>query len=132
MPYALILAGIILTVAGVRNTYATLYSLLEGDFTGTNSFVWWTLSILAIGSVGYVPTMRPLANSFLALVLIVLVISNSKNGVGIFQEFTNAIKAPIPAAPVAKPAQASATSSTSPLSSALSAGMNVLGFLPGL
>lgn len=101
MPFALILAGIVLTVAGVRSTENALFSLLKNDFVGTPSFVWWTLSILAIGSVGYLPGMRQLANAFLALILIVLILANNKDGKNVFSEFFNTFKQPIPAAPVA-------------------------------
>lgn len=97
MPYALIIAGVILTVAGVRNTQAALYSLLSSDFTGNKSFIWWTLSILGIGAIGYVEDLKGLANAFLALILIVLILANK----GVFQQFTDALKNPIPAAPVA-------------------------------
>jgi hypothetical protein len=96
VPFALIIAGIILTVAGVRNTQGALFNLLEGDFTGNNSFIWWSLSILVVGTVGYVPSTRQLANAFLALILIVLFLANG----GVFQKFTDALKAPIPPAPV--------------------------------
>lgn len=95
MPYALIIAGIVLTVAGVRNTQGTLFSLLKNDFTGNNSFIWWSVSIIAIGAVGYVQETRKLANAFLALVLIVLILANR----GVFQQFVNALKAPVPNAP---------------------------------
>jgi hypothetical protein len=120
MPYALILAGIVLTVAGVRNTQATLYTLLEGDFTGPHSFVWWTLSIVGIGAVGYAPALRTFANYFLALILIVLVIANK----GVFEQFTNALKNPIPAA---TPASASAsTSSGNTVKNPLATGQSLL------
>lgn len=101
MPYALIVAGIILTVAGVRNTQGALFGLIGGDFTGPRSFIWWSLSIVGIGAVGYVPSTRGLANAMLALILIVLVLANK----GVFAQFTAAIKGPIPPAPT--PAKAS-------------------------
>lgn len=109
MPYALIIAGIVLTVAGVRNTQGTLFTLLKNDFTGSNSFIWWTISIIGIGAVGYVPDLRKLANAFLALVLIVLLLANR----GVFQQFVNALKAPVPNAPV--PANTNETTPANPL-----------------
>lgn len=96
MPYALVIAGIVLTIAGVRNTHRALFSLLSNDFTGNNSFIWWALSILGIGAIGYVQNLRPLANAFLALLLIVLILANK----GVFQQFTQALKNPIPPAPI--------------------------------
>lgn len=102
MPYVLVIVGIILTVAGVRNTHTALFSLVAGDFTGSKSFVWWTISILGIGAVGYVEDLRKLANYFLALIFIVLVLSNK----GVFAQFIAALKNPIPPVPVAGTAAA--------------------------
>lgn len=101
MPFALLIAGIILTVASVRNTQGALASLLKGDFTGQNSFVWWAVSVLIIGSVGYVEQLKQLSHYFLALILIVLVLAKYKGGQNVFEEFIAALKGPIPSAPVA-------------------------------
>lgn len=92
MPYALVIIGLLLTVAGARGSQGDLYALLKGDFTGNQSFIWWTISILAIGSLGYLPKMRGVANSFLVLVFLVLILSNSKGGKGVFQNFVDAVK----------------------------------------
>ena len=88
MPYALIAIGLLLTIAGARNKQGDLFALVKGDFTGNQSYIWWAVSIIAIGSLGYVKTTRPLANSFLALILVVLILHNS----GVFAKFTDAIK----------------------------------------
>lgn len=112
MPFALIIAGIVLTVAGVRSTEGALFSLLKNDFTGQQSFIWWTLSILAIGSVGYLPGMRQLANAFLALILIVLLLTINKSGQNVFANFFAAFKN-IPPAPVGGVVAASNDNSSS-------------------
>jgi len=88
MPYALVIVGLLLTVAGARGTQGDLYALLKGDFTGNKSFIWWAVSILLIGSLGYLPKMRPVANSFLVLVFLVLILSNK----GVFDNFISAVK----------------------------------------
>ena len=122
MPYALIIAGIVLTVAGVRNTQSTLYSLLAGDFTGSKSFIWWTLSILGIGAVGYVEDLKGLANAFLALILIVLILANK----GVFAQFTAALKGAIPAAPTGGTATTpSSSTGLQPLAPIQSGGVTV-------
>lgn len=96
MPYVLILVGIVLLVAGVRNTQGMLYAQLLKDFSGNDSFIWWAVSIGAIGSAGYInDDMRRLSNAFLLLILIVLVIHNR----GVFAQLTAALKNPIPPAP---------------------------------
>ncbi len=88
MPYALVLFGLLLTIAGARNTQGDLFTLLKGDFTGNRSFIWWTISIIGIGSLGYIPATKKLANTFLALVFVVLILSNK----GVFAQFISAIK----------------------------------------
>lgn len=88
MPYALILFGLLLTIAGARGKQGDLFTLLKGDFTGNRSFIWWSISIVGIGALGYIPTTKKLANTFLALVFIVLILSNR----GVFAQFTAAIK----------------------------------------
>ncbi len=92
MPFALIIAGLILTISGARGTQSDLFTLLKGDFTGDKSFIWWAISILGIGAVGYIKPLKPLSNVFLALVLVVLVLANSKDGKGLFSKFNDAIK----------------------------------------
>lgn len=95
MPFAFIIVGIVLTITGVRGTSQQLLKLVKGDLTGTNSYLYWIVAILVIGSVGYVPTLKPLSRAFLILVLVVLVLREGKtsaSGGGFFQEFTAALK----------------------------------------
>lgn len=79
MPYALLVMGAVLLVAGIRNTYGQLWSLVEGDFTQQGGFLAWVAAIGVIGALGYVPKLKPLSIALLTLILIVLVISH--NGV---------------------------------------------------
>jgi hypothetical protein len=88
MAYALLIAGLLLTVAGVRNTHHDLFGLIQGDFAGPNSFIYWLAAIAIIGGAGYVDTLEPLSTAFLALVLIVLVLNQ---GTGIFDKFRSAL-----------------------------------------
>lgn len=89
MAYVLIFIGLLLTVAGVRNTQDDFYTLLKGDFTGQNSFIYWLAAIAIVGGLGYIPSLKPLSNAFLILILIVLVL---KNGTGLFSQLTNALQ----------------------------------------
>lgn len=90
MAYVLLIVGLMLTIAGVRNTHHDLFALVEGDFAGPNSFIYWLAAIAIVGGAGYVETLEPLSTAFLTLVLIVLVL-NQKN-TGLFQNFTNALQ----------------------------------------
>jgi len=94
MPFAFLISGLVLVAAGVRGTSDKLLKLLTDDLWGTNNFAYWVISILIIGSLGYIDQVRPFSRALLALVLIVLILSNSKDGGGggLFVEFQTAIK----------------------------------------
>lgn len=88
MPFVLILAGAVLIVAAVRNTQQSLFFLLANDLTGQNNFVFWILSILVIGAIGYIPKLKPLSDGFLILVILVLFL---RKGTGFFAMFNKQI-----------------------------------------
>lgn len=95
MSFALLIIGITLIVAAVRNTQDTLVSLVVGDFSGDGNFVYWVVALLLVGSIGYVPRLKPLSDGFLVLILLALILSRGdpkKNiGGGFFKQFTDAI-----------------------------------------
>jgi hypothetical protein len=76
-----------MVITGVRNTYGDFASQLKADFTGPGNFTYWVASIGAVGAVGYVDKLRPFANMFMALIIIVMVL---KNG-GVFDKFRAAL-----------------------------------------
>ena len=82
MPFVLILVGVVLVVASVRNTTDVLFSQVKGDFTGPNNFTYWLASILIIGAIGYIKPLQPLSRAFLVLVVVVLVLSHG----GLFEQ----------------------------------------------
>jgi hypothetical protein len=79
MPFALILIGLILVITAIRGTSKQFFDSLKEDFTGPNNFVLWIMAIFGLGMLGYVKPLKPLSDSFLALVLIVMTINN-RNG----------------------------------------------------
>jgi len=83
MPFALIIVGVVLLVSSVRNTQQDLYTLVKGDFTGPNNYLYWLVSILIIGALGYIEVLRPISRMFLALVIIVLFLSHG----GVLEQF---------------------------------------------
>lgn len=93
MPYALILIGAILLVAGIRGTYGDLWALFKGDFTGTNSYLTWVAALAVIGGIGYIPKLKPLSIALMTLLLLVIVISRK----GIFDKLQQYVTAGIPA-----------------------------------
>lgn len=98
MPFALVIIGLILIVTGVRDTYAALGTQLQQDGP---QFVKWALAIVAVGLLGYVQKLRTFSNTFMALILIAMVLAASKRGQDFFSLFTKQVNA----AP--KPAQQS-------------------------
>ena len=90
MPFAFIIVGLVLLVAGVRGTNGQLTTLVKGDITGTNNFIHWILAILLIGSLGYIKKIQPLSRIFLVLIIIVLFLSNK----GVFASFNSQLFSP--------------------------------------
>lgn len=88
MPFALLVIGAVLLVAGVRNRQDDLYTLVKGDFTGQHNFIFWFVAIMVIGSVGYIKPLKPLSNIFLVLIVVVLILANKG---GFFSQFTQQI-----------------------------------------
>jgi len=107
MPFALVTIGLIMVITGVRNTYGDFASQLRSDFTGPGNFTFWVASIGAIGALGYVETLRPFANMFMALVIIAMVL---KNG-GVFDKFKSALTSG-PVSPTLAPQQQSSVGNT--------------------
>jgi hypothetical protein len=94
MPFALLMIGIVLVIAGIRNTQDDLFALVKGDFTGQANFIYWVISILIIGAVGYVPKLKPVSTGFLVLVILVLFLKRGDPkgvGGGFFEKFTAAL-----------------------------------------
>jgi hypothetical protein len=89
MPFALVIVGVILLIAGIRGQIGNLASLIKSDFTGSGNYIYWVVAILAVGSVGYVKKLQPISDAFLALVLIVLMLANK----GFFAQFMSGLSA---------------------------------------
>jgi hypothetical protein len=91
MPLLFLVFGILLVVTGIKNTSADMFRLLGNEFTGRDgkpSFVPWLIAIFAVGSIGFVDKLKPIANAFLLLIMVVLVLVNR----GFFSEFSTAFK----------------------------------------
>lgn len=96
MPFLFIIVGLVMATAAVRNSVADdkntkdagLATLLKNDFTGQNNFIYWVLSILVIGAIGYIKPLQSISRAFMLLVVIVLFLSNQ----GVFSKFNAAIE----------------------------------------
>lgn len=109
MPFVLIIAGVVLIISAVRNTQQQLFYLLALDFTGPHNFIFWFLSILLIGAIGYIPRAKPLSDGFLILVILVLFL---KKGTGFFDMFQRQIGGTVTATPKVSASGTSQSSSS--------------------
>jgi hypothetical protein len=73
MPALLIVIGVVLAVAAIRNSQGNLGTALETDLPG---FFKWALAIGAVGGAGYVPGFQTVSRWMLGLILLVLVLTN--------------------------------------------------------
>lgn len=96
MPFALIIVGLLLVVAAVRNTVTDngqqkgLTTLVKGDFTGQNNFIYWTVSILIIGALGYIESLKSFSRIFMALIVVALFLKGDQ-GQSFFSNFQSAL-----------------------------------------
>ncbi|MGC9293474.1 MAG: hypothetical protein ACP5EP_12275 [Acidobacteriaceae bacterium] len=87
MPFALIIVGTVLLVSGLLGNGKKLAALLQSDFTGSDSFLYWIAVILILGALGYIEKLRPLSRVFMGLVILVLFLSDG----GFFSKFFGGI-----------------------------------------
>ena len=88
MQFALIFIGLVFVVTGVRGTQNELAEELRDDLVGSGNFIYWVISIMLIGSLGYIDALRTFSRYFLALVLLSIVLANR----GFFDNFMKAIQ----------------------------------------
>lgn len=89
MAFALLIIGITLIVSAVQNTHEDLLTLVVGDFSGPNNFLYWALAIFVVGSIGYAKSLKPISTGLLIIVVLALFLSKDRGG--FFKMFTEAI-----------------------------------------
>jgi hypothetical protein len=78
-----LLIGIVIIVAAVRNSQGALFTALETDVP---KFVVWAAAIIAVGTIGAVPGLKPASRYLLALVVVVIIVNNYAKLVKGFQD----------------------------------------------
>lgn len=79
MPLFILFVGILLTVVGINGKIPEFVGLVKDDFRPAGNiagFHIWILAIFVVGSLGYIRSFKPVANAFLALLIIVMLLSN--------------------------------------------------------
>lgn len=80
MPFFFVFVGVLLIITGVKDTYVALGKEVADDFSGKQNFFTWVMALGSVGALGYVEKLRPFTNAFMVLILIAMVLSNSKRG----------------------------------------------------
>jgi len=113
MPFVFLIVGLMLIVIGARNQQGNAVTLLQSEFTGTNSFVEWLIAALIIGGLGYIKPLKPVSDAFLGLMILVMIIANQNSG-GLFAQFEAALQntSPTPDPPSSSATQTSAVGTT--------------------
>jgi hypothetical protein len=73
MPFILLLIGAVIAIAAFNNTQGDLAAELETDVP---PFLKWALAIVGVGALGWIPGFQLISRWLLALVLVVLVLTN--------------------------------------------------------
>lgn len=84
MPFLLLLIGAIIAIAAFNNAQGTLATELEQDVP---AFLKWGLAVTAVGAVGWIPGMQTISRWLLALVMVVLFLTNYQQIFAGFQSF---------------------------------------------
>jgi len=91
MPIFFLIVGVLLIVVAINDKISDLGGLIKEDFrpsANQPAFPVWIMAIFVAGSLGYIKAMRPVANAFLALIIISMFLSNR----GFFNQFKSAIE----------------------------------------
>lgn len=87
MPFALIIVGSVLLIVAVRNRVKPFFTQAAADITNGGNFKGsygaWAIALLIVGVVGYLPSLQKFSRVFLVLIVIAIVLSQSKNGGGL-------------------------------------------------
>jgi len=92
MPIFFLLVGALLIIVAVNDKMSELSGLIKDDFRpstgGVPGFPIWIVAIFIAGSLGYIKELRPVANAFLTLIIVSLILSNR----GFFAKFKSSIE----------------------------------------
>lgn len=80
MPFALVFAGFLMVLTAAKDTYASFGKQVASEFQGKQSFTVWLFVLAVAGAVGYVDQLRAPSRAFMALIIISMLLANSKRG----------------------------------------------------
>jgi len=80
----ILLIGVILIIAAIRNSQNDLFAALAQDVP---AYIIWGAALFAVGAIGFIPGLKPVSRALLALIIVVLVLRNYKAILAGFQNF---------------------------------------------
>lgn len=90
MPFLFIAIGSSLVLSGIVGNPSDFFQLVFNDFEGSGSgstvqhgYIYWVIAIIVLGLLGYVESLKGLSRTFVALVIVVLLLHNQ----GFFSQF---------------------------------------------
>lgn len=89
MAFALLALGFLLFMAAYQNNVALLGKQLASDMLGGKGFLVWIVALFIVGALGYSDNFKSLSRTFLALILVVVFLSNK----GFFSKLTGLVYA---------------------------------------
>lgn len=82
MAFLALLIAVVLIVSAIRNTHGDLLGALGQDVPG---FVVWGAAIFGVAAIGFIPGLKPVSRGLLALIFVVLVLTNYRQIIGGFE-----------------------------------------------
>jgi hypothetical protein len=117
MPFITIIIGAIIAIVAFRGTHGDLAAALEQDIP---AYFKWAIAIAAILGLGFVPGLKIPSRYLIALVALVVILTNYRQLVSGFTQFASASPAPSATAaaePTAPYVQSAGQTTTPPSSS---------------
>jgi hypothetical protein len=132
VPFVILIVAIVMIVAALRGQQSNMFTLLRSEFSGTNSFIPCSLAIIVLAVVGNIKPIRPVADGFIVLVFVVMLVApaNTQGG-GFFAQLNAALRAAPPPSPTPAPATSSLAAPSLAAPATPTTGSSGFGATPG-
>lgn len=93
MPFVLLIVGLLAVVSAIRGTEQQFGAQLVSDLKGapgSPGYIYWVSAIIAVGVVGYYAPLRTFSKTFMALILLGMILANQ----GLFARLSQALQSP--------------------------------------
>lgn len=92
MAIALLFIGALFLTTAIKGNHRDLFKLLKKDFTGDTNFIYWSLAIIVLVSIGNVRAIKPVSDALLVLVVIGVIVAQYRGGKDLFGTLIQQIK----------------------------------------